>query len=277
MFPFSLKAGKYAVYKQMQYLHFKLTRKFRKKPLIIDINAGSNNCKIEIVPGMDFHQMHLFMAGCYEKEVATFILNETGPDAVFVDVGAYIGFYSLMVSCMYPDIRVCAFEPQKTAIEKFKKNIILNNIKNIEVYDCAIADLNETLPLYINKFPEQTSLHKPVIQQGHSYNVQVKRLDDLLTVKGKEIIVKIDTEGYEFEVLKSMTEIIKNNVCTIYFEYNPKIYLKQYSENYIASLIDFINDKGCRICEIGAKGILKDFTYYPQQSEQKNLVIINAI
>ena len=273
VFPFSIKVGKYPVYKQIQYLHFKLTRKYRTVSEITELKRNNNHCKIEIIPGRDFHQIHLFMTGYYEKSVSNSILRDLSSSNVFIDVGAYLGYYSLIASASFSNIQVYAFEPQKDANERLQKNIKINNFKNIEVYDCALADVNETRQLNINEFPEQTSLHNSALQSGQHYNVQVKRLDDLLDFKSKKVVVKIDTEGYEIEVVKGMSELIENNECTIYFEYNPQIYFQNFGKDYISSFFEFINLKGYKMFDVESKEKTTEYFYNPLNSGQRNLVI----
>lgn len=279
--PFDIKIGKYPIYKQIQYFHFITTRKFRncKETVTVKLNKNNNFC-IEVIPGADFHQMHLYMAGSYEKSVSEKLLKDLKSSDVFIDVGSYIGYYSLMASVFFPEIQIFAFEPQNEAIEKLKKNIKINHCHNIKVNHCALGDINESKYLNINKYPEQTSLFSSPLNTIQQYEIQIKRLDDLLEISQKNVVVKIDTEGYEFEVLKGMSEILKNNHCTVYFEYNPKIYKEQFDNDY--SLINFqlMEERGYRILKIKDHGVLEAFLFNSQSLEQQMLVakkIIKAL
>ena len=271
-FPFNLKVGKYPFYKQLQYLHFRITLKNRKQNEIINMTL-SNKCNyfLEINPGKDFHQMHLFMAGIYEKNISENILKDLETAAVFVDVGAYIGYYSLMATTAFPEAQVYAIEPQKEAFEMLRKNTILNN-KTINLFNCALGPFNEDKTLNINKFPEQSSLLSSDSQITENYKVQVKRLDDLLALKDKNVVIKIDTEGYEFEVVKGMAEIISNNNCVIYFEYNPEIYQQQFGPVYCSSFFEFMHDKGYEIFDVNTEGKRGEVQYNSKQKMQQNLV-----
>jgi len=271
-FPFCVKIGKHPFYKQVQFLHFRVTKKYRNQDEIVKVKL-SNICNYSLVinAGKDFHQMHLLMAGYYEKNILENLLEDLASAEIFIDAGAYIGYHSLMVSSAFPNVQVYAFEPQKEAFKILQKNISLND-KHITVNNCALGSLNEDKQLNVNKYPEQSSLLISDLQITDNYIVPVKRLDDLLDLKSRHIVVKIDTEGFEFEVLKGMSKIIENNNCVIYFEYNPRIYQQQFGEEYSLSLFQFLQEKGYKIFKIEAKGKNKEVFFNSQNLIQRNLM-----
>ncbi len=273
-FPFDINIGKYPIYKQMQYLHFRITRKYRQQKEVVKIRP-SKNCGfyLELNPGKDFHQMHLFMAHFYEKNMTESLLKDLKTADIFFDIGSYIGYYCLMVRLAFADIKIYAFEPQLKAFQLLQKNMERNS-QNFNVYNCALGDINEDKLLNINRFPEQSSLLMSDALTDEKYVVRIKKLDNLLNFKAQKIVVKIDTEGYEFEVMKGMSEIIEKNECVIYFEYNPKIYIKQFGGNYSLSLFQFLNERGYNVFEIKNNGKKQAYFYNVQSLLQQNLMAI---
>jgi hypothetical protein len=79
-----------------------------------------------------------------------------------------------------------------------------------------------------NDGSEHASLHRGVIEQIHNgsvveHQVKVVSLDDFAVREGIERIalLKIDTEGHEFEVLRGATRLLKNGkIDIIHFEFN---------------------------------------------------------
>ncbi len=82
-----------------------------------------------------------YWLGSYEvKNQKLFVEFIKGGDIVF-DVGAHVGFYSLLFSQLVGKTgRVFAFEPLARNIQFLKKHIELNNISNVEVRECAVAE-----------------------------------------------------------------------------------------------------------------------------------------
>ncbi len=271
VFPFTLKSGKYAVYKQIQYIHFKLTKKQRKASIIKDITP-LKNCvyKMILEPGQDFHQFHLAIAGFYEKSITKKICLELLTADVFIDVGAYLGYYSILAASLSPKLEVYAFEPQKEAYKKLKRNLLLNN-STINAYNYALGSKNETKDFYIDIFPERSSLIKAK-QKDEAYEIEINKADDLFDFKNKNIVIKIDTEGYEFEVLKGMEKLLTQNNCTVFFEYNPLTYKTLYGEGFSEILSIFFNDIHYKFYKISEKSKTLAYTFKHINLCQENLM-----
>src|SRR5688572_13621160 len=63
------------------------------------------------------------------------------PGMVVVDVGANIGYFSLLASTLVgPTGRVYAFEPDPVNCALLRKNVRLNRVTNIEVIESALSD-----------------------------------------------------------------------------------------------------------------------------------------
>ena len=71
------------------------------------------------------------------------------------------------------------------------------------------------------------------------------------------MLIKIDTEGYEFETIKGLTNIIDKNRCRIIFEYTPSFY-RYFNKDIISYCNDFINylaGSGFMIYKVSSNGI----------------------
>jgi hypothetical protein len=85
-------------------------------------------------------QRHAFWLGSYEPQMQSLIAREVKPDAVFYDVGANVGFYSLLASILVDPGKVFAFEPLPSNIVYLCRHLALNAVKNVEVFELAICD-----------------------------------------------------------------------------------------------------------------------------------------
>ena len=60
-----------------------------------------------------------------------------------VDIGANIGYYTILASRLAgPDKRVFSFEPQANMVNKLRRNIEANALRNVDVFQCALQGRN---------------------------------------------------------------------------------------------------------------------------------------
>jgi len=132
------------------------------------------------------------------------------PKETFVDVGAYIGSYSLRAAKVGEE--VIAIEPNPESFAILMKNIKDNNFHNITAYNIALWSSEEELILQLDQ-GSSTIYH----DSNERPKVKVKAVPlDKLKLK-KINLLKIDVEGAEVEVLKGSTETL-NRVDKIIIE-----------------------------------------------------------
>lgn len=132
----------------------------------------------------------------------------TGPKCV-VDVGANIGAFSLYQSLKKKADLVVAFEPSSASFRRLTDNIKLNSVHNIQAINAAVGASCGTLPFVELPF----SFNCRIARSGDQSIVTVLSvtLDSALGRLGiKKIdLLKIDTEGYEAQVLEGASAILK--------------------------------------------------------------------
>ncbi len=149
----------------------------------------------------------------------------------FVDIGANIGIYSLYAATKKH--KVLALEPESLNFACLNLNIFDNNFQNyISAYPICIDEESKIskLNMRVMKFGGSASTFdrcvgpygetfKPIYEQGSVSS----RLDDIVKREGLNVnYIKIDVDGNELRVIKSMPEIIKsNNLKSICIELNP--------------------------------------------------------
>jgi FkbM family methyltransferase len=123
-----------------------------------------------------------------ERWFTKIINNSSGP---FIDVGAAIGYYSMLARKIRPKMRIVAYEPSRVNFGRMIENIKLNNLTFIEVKMQAISNRNGT-----SRFKE--GLYGSVLSGEGDNEVDVIRLADDHNKIG---ICKVDVQGHEYEVL----------------------------------------------------------------------------
>src|SRR6185503_20201712 len=95
-------------------------------------------------------QQQLFWYGSYEKEIGDIIKKTLRSGDVFLDIGANIGYFSLLGATNQPTSAVIAFEPVGSVFRKLEENISLNGITNILTVNAAVGNKNEEGEIFVS-------------------------------------------------------------------------------------------------------------------------------
>ena len=129
------------------------------------------------------------------------------PGMVVVDVGANIGYFSLLASGLVgPAGRVHAFEPDPVNCSLLRKSIGLNHVSNIEVVQSALSDDNAPVSLFIDSHNKgDHRIWEPTGESRKRIDVSSTTLDDYLAqTNARPSFIKIDVQGAEGKVLGGM-------------------------------------------------------------------------
>lgn len=168
--------------------------------------------KIEVIPE-DHIQQQLFWYGVYEAEAVTTWQQLCKADSVVLDIGANIGYYSLLAAAIAKQGKVYAFEPIPSLQQRIRRNMVLNRFQNIHLVPAAASDRDGKVKMHVAAADNigMSGLRPQENFSGETIEVNAIRIDDW-AVKyniGKIDLVKIDTEGAEWLVLQGMVETLK--------------------------------------------------------------------
>ena len=173
-----------------------------------------------------------------QKKIYTFLLSRLGRTIDFVlDVGCHRGETIKILNSTFDVKKIYGFEPSKKNF-LFLQKIKENNI-NVDIFNFACGELNENSKLKFSIESSSSTINeinydskyyklKKLLLLGFNKknmfvdeNISVKRLDEFIFKKNIIHIdlLKIDTEGYEFNVLKGSSGILKK-INLIYFEHH---------------------------------------------------------
>jgi FkbM family methyltransferase len=152
-------------------------------------------------------------AALHEYQEMLFCIHALGREDLFLDVGANIGSYSLLVS------KICgsqciAFEPSDDAFKRLNVNIQKNNLQNlVTTYKCALG--NE---VGVKKFTKNFDTVNHLVADGELINdfmeVKVSTIDLILADK-RPSAMKIDVEGYETLVVEGANNTLSSQEMNI--------------------------------------------------------------
>jgi len=189
-----------------------------------------------------------------------YILNNfrSQENKVFIDIGANIGVATLIMAKLNPKSTVYAFEPYTKVYDILKKNVELNNLNNVKIFNIGLSNkTSDNIKLNIfNKWSGASSMYADdtTFQSfydndvSHTY-VSCLSFDKMLEINNiNEIyLLKIDCEGAEYDIIydseKVKNKIVKNMVGEFHdLKYNktPRNEcnkLLDYSKQYIDGTI----------------------------------------
>jgi FkbM family methyltransferase len=150
-----------------------------------------------------------FLQGIGKEDVtADYIKPLLRPGSTFVDVGANVGYFTLLASTL--GARVVAYEPTPSVFARLRENVDLNGFQQAQLVNAAVMDKPGTLSLHLSgDDPEANSLFGDGPQ---SVRVPAVSLDEDLAARGIEHVdlLKIDAEGAEAFVLDGATRLLSS-------------------------------------------------------------------
>lgn len=178
--------------------------------------------KMWLYPGSITTQEMVY--GTYEQDTVKLFGELLKPGMTFVDVGAFIGFYTLLTARLVGySGKVYAFEPNPVAFEILLRNINTNNYWGIVLaIPKAVADYQGQAQLFLRGEPAEGTLYGNEVSD--SVEVATVSLDEFFSAEGWPAVhlVKIDVEGAEIKVLKGMRETVRrNSYLKLVIEFNP--------------------------------------------------------
>lgn len=171
---------------------------------------------------------HIYKSGEYEKNLSEFVAKNLSFQRgdVALDVGANIGWYSLLLDKLMPDNSlIYAFEPDPLNYGLLCSNIKLNNASKVVPVNFALSDKNEIRKLYQysnNNLGRHSLLD---INEDSYVEVETITLDGYIDSAGIDVtsvkFLKIDIEGYEYFALCGANNVL-DHISTVISEFVPR-------------------------------------------------------
>ena len=181
---------------------------------VVDINGYKMAVRIDIGRDIDGISQQLIFDGYYEPVATKLVKKIIEPHMVTVDIGANIGYYSLLLSKLSK--QVWAFEPEDRNYKDLLTNIKLNGMTNIYSIKKAVTDRTGTAEFYVSD--KESGEHSLVKCRNVNKTVMVETVA-LSDIFGSVDFMKIDTEGNEMYVLKGFYESLKENNTKLLLEF----------------------------------------------------------
>jgi len=158
---------------------------------------------------------NILNGGVYEQNNFDVIMSFVRPDTVFLDLGANVGIFSLLIGRrVMGGGKVYAFEPQAHLTSLLRRSAFLNGLGDlsgggiIESHELGVSDRTGKVGFTI---PAGHLGGGHVSEASAGQGIAVVRLDDFFGADFKCDVVKIDVEGHELPALRGMEKILANS------------------------------------------------------------------
>lgn len=158
----------------------------------------------------------LLREGVWEAYETRLVVDALAPGQVFVDVGANIGYYTLLASRLVGAAgTVYAFEPEARNYALLEANCRAHDEENIRCFDMGLSNSNGEVPLYLSR--DNLGDHRLFDDNARDMvHVRMARGDDVLPRTCTQIdFLKIDTQGAETFVVEGLAGRIRSSLGTI--------------------------------------------------------------
>ncbi len=187
------------------------------KPNYVEIYGNKIFLDKKDALGLSIHKIH-------EPLVTDFIKKEIKEGSIVVDIGAHIGYYTLMFAKLVGENgKVFSFEPDPENFCLLKKNVEVNNYKNVVLEQKAVSDYIGKAKLYISRESSGQNTIYQIDKKQNFIEVEVINLDEYFKSFEKNIhLIKMDIEGAEYSCILGAKDIIKkNDKLKIITEFRP--------------------------------------------------------
>jgi FkbM family methyltransferase len=169
----------------------------------------------------------------FEPDVASLIVKVLGEGDVAVDVGANVGFFTVLTSILVgPRGRVVAFEPGGENLTRLRANLALNDCDNVTIVEKAVINHVGEVEFFLNNADSGGNALWDVGQwpgylENHEAPLRVAVPATTLDFEWERLrlptpkVIKIDTEGADQRVLEGASHLLARKPPFIITELHP--------------------------------------------------------
>lgn len=161
-----------------------------------------------------------------------------------IDVGANIGWTALRLARKAVKGKVYAFEPDPFNRDRCLENVKRNALGNLEVFPLALGNTESTINMEVRTPSNRGGNRIAPRGLGGTVPVQVGRMDQMTPISELEKIdlIKIDVEGFELQVLKGASGVLRKHKPILFVELDDDNLRDQ--GDSATELIRFLEERG---------------------------------
>jgi FkbM family methyltransferase len=201
-----------------------------KNGAVVEVNKS----KMLLFPKKGAIHSDLFLYKKREVACTDYLIGEgvIKEGDVVLDIGANIGYYVLIESQLVgTNGIVYAVEPVRDNLELLKKNVRLNNLRNVRTFQLAFGKCNRESKIYVSNLVNLCAMNKN-FAGGKIVEVQSiseETVDTFLENKPSPSLIRMDVEGYEYEILSGMPQTLRGDLRLL-IELHPNFLCEKLNE-----------------------------------------------
>lgn len=189
----------------------------------------------------------------HEPGLTTLLIQDLKRAHTFVDVGAFLGYYTCLASKLMPTGDIISFEMDANNFALLKRNVALNKSQNVSLHNVAIADASGH-DVYAKDTGFIGARHYLASQRAgeqhdSAIETEVQSLDSFFACRRFPDVLKVDVEGAEFRVLSGMDGILSAANIKLYVEIHPAKLAHLY-DTTPADVVALLESKGLNVFRI---------------------------
>lgn len=157
-----------------------------------------------------------------ERKVLLRLLREVRPGDVVFDIGTNCGLYTIFLAKAVGETgSVIGFEPESRSFQKCAVNLGLNSLKNVRMFERALADEEKEVSLVVDE-KCVSGVHHMLrdgedVAPSHLQSIRVVPGDQLIAEESLPVpnVLKVDVEGMEEEVLQGLVGTLGRPECRL--------------------------------------------------------------
>jgi FkbM family methyltransferase len=180
----------------------------------IEIPGMPNPMPFHVHPGSKtFVSRQIFQNSIWEPFETAVIVNHLKPGDVFLDIGANIGYFSVIAAAIVGETgKVIAYEPDERNFTLLKRNLSDNHFTNAAVFQAALSDYHGRGHIYLCDDNEGDHRIYDCGEGRERMDVDVFSGNHHIPEVSRHIdFIKIDTQGSEVHVLRGMDRLLQAN------------------------------------------------------------------
>ena len=227
---------------------------FADQPFVVKRSLGPGfSMRLGLV---DVIERNLVVHGQWDEHVTRALMDAVGPGATVVDVGANIGYFSLLAaSCVGHTGQVLSIEPTQRNLGRLCDHLWLNQCSQVAVLSVAAGRRTDWANINFPTYNNAGAATLRPMSTVQSQRAMVVALDDVFERYGLvPDFIKIDVEGFELEALLGMERTLRDHGPVVVCELTDE-FLREVGQS-ATDLVRFMEGLGyeCRSIMADAHG-----------------------
>lgn len=174
-------------------------------------------------------------------------LSSEVDEPIVLEIGANIGYYTLIALSEMPNAIIFAIEPVPSTVELLRKNLEVNACSDqVDVTKGAISTLDGKQPLYLSDKSNQASINTKGDSTRQSIQVDTWTIQSFLEMKGLNAsavnAVRMDLEGYESDLLLNGFDAFLDEIQPP-FVLNVELHPRYIDEEELNWILTFLKER----------------------------------